>query len=313
MPAAASAWQSGKSCRYRRRQSCRILPMLCSGMKQCESTHSSLSGRDSEYSNTLGLKVVWNIAYFLSSQFFHFLHSITLPCHPSFVFLCLVCSCLWNLDAILGNISMCIRLPAMESNKATRNHNVGNPLSKEHQLICARFIFSCALNSGLPTLWFRVASGHRFPDKLDNNCVRNSHKHYLGDGDWALHGGSPTFMISAWCLQDNGKWIPKTNTKNKNCNSSCVGSCAFSLLRLLARLLACVLCVWLCACVFLFVFLLLGLCVWLFVSLLACMLACSGGLFARERKRKGNKKRLLKLNVSQHPNLLLFVFYCEWL
>ena len=179
-----------------------------------------------------------------------------------------------------------------------------------HQKRGARFIFSCALNSGLPTLWFRLASGHRLPDKLDNNCVRNSHKHYLGDGDWALHGGSPTFMISALCLQDNGKWTPKTNTKKKNATPPVLA-------RVLSRCFVCWLVCLLVSCVFdcvrvsvcSFSCFLVCVCGCLF----PCLLACSGGLFVRERKRKGNKKRLLKLNVSQHPNLLLFVFYCEWL
>ena len=48
--------------------------------------------------------------------------------------------------------------PAMESNKATRNHNVGNPLfnAKTYLLDASSFPCPCALSSGLPALWFPV-------------------------------------------------------------------------------------------------------------------------------------------------------------
>ena len=44
--------------------------------------------------------------------------------------------------------------PAMESNKATRNHNVGNPLfnAKTYLFDASSSHCPCALNSGLPTL-----------------------------------------------------------------------------------------------------------------------------------------------------------------
>ena len=139
--------------------------------------------------------------------------------------------------------------------------------------------------------------------QLDSGVVRNSHKHHLHVGSWALKGGSPTSLFERCVCKTTAKWRDKRQTKRKTKTPN-----PLVLDRALSRCFVCWLVCLLVSCVFVC----LSVCVCLFVSLLLGLFVC-GCLFpcllARlvclwEREKEESRKRLLKLNVSQHPSFL---------
>ena len=178
--------------------------------------------------------------------------------------------------------------PAMESNKATRNHNVGNPLfnAKTYLFDASSFHCPCALNSGLPTLWFPVAS--EITDQLTDSTavLLGTHTniiYMLVAGHWRADH-QPHYLSVVFARQRRSEDKRQTKRKTKTPNPLVLDR---ALSRCFVCWLVCLLvsCVFVClsVCVCLFVRFLASwfVCVWLFVSLLAC----SVGLFVRERKR----------------------------